>query len=99
MWNHRLLSPVFGLEEPHGHSRWVLPLIHGFMDQASEPSPHGRVPLVVGADSTSRDQRLYPHGIPDINRPEIETLCGDAIPYERSKRACKFMQGDYVLRF
>ena len=36
MWNHHLLSPVFDLEEPKGRSQWVLPLIHGFVDQASE---------------------------------------------------------------
>ena len=35
MWNHHLLSPAFDLKEPNGRSRWVLPLIHGFMDQAS----------------------------------------------------------------
>lgn len=35
MWNHHLLSPAFDLEEPKGRSRWVLPLIHGFVDQAS----------------------------------------------------------------
>ncbi|ORY34868.1 SacI homology domain-domain-containing protein [Naematelia encephala] len=34
MWNHHLLSPAFHLEEPKGRSRWVLPLIHGFVDQA-----------------------------------------------------------------
>ena len=36
MWNHHLLKPAFELEEPKGRSRWVLPLIHGFVDQASE---------------------------------------------------------------
>jgi hypothetical protein len=36
MWNHHLLAPAFDLEEPKGRSRWVLPLIHGFVDQASE---------------------------------------------------------------
>jgi hypothetical protein len=36
MWNHHLLSPAFDLEEPKGRSRWILPLIHGFVDQASE---------------------------------------------------------------
>jgi len=35
MWNHHLLKPAFELEEPKGRSRWVLPLIHGFVDQAS----------------------------------------------------------------
>lgn len=35
MWNHHLLAPAFDLEEPKGRSRWVLPLIHGFVDQAS----------------------------------------------------------------
>lgn len=35
MWNHHLLKPAFDLEEPKGRSRWVLPLIHGFVDQAS----------------------------------------------------------------
>ncbi|OCF46064.1 polyphosphoinositide phosphatase [Kwoniella heveanensis CBS 569] len=34
MWNHHLLEPAFNLEEPKGRSRWVLPLIYGFMDQA-----------------------------------------------------------------
>ncbi|WWD20149.1 hypothetical protein CI109_104625 [Kwoniella shandongensis] len=34
MWNHHLLSPAFDLEEPKGRSRWVLSLIHGFVDQA-----------------------------------------------------------------
>lgn len=38
MWNHHLLSPAFELEEPKGRSRWVLPLIHGFVDQASKLS-------------------------------------------------------------
>jgi hypothetical protein len=36
MWNHHLLAPAFDLEEPKGRSRWVLPLIHGFVDQASK---------------------------------------------------------------
>jgi hypothetical protein len=36
MWNHHLLEPAFDLEEPKGRSRWVLPLIHGFVDQASK---------------------------------------------------------------
>jgi hypothetical protein len=35
MWNYRLLKPAFTLEEPKGRSKWVLPLIHGFVDQAS----------------------------------------------------------------
>ncbi|OWZ44073.1 polyphosphoinositide phosphatase [Cryptococcus neoformans c45] len=34
MWNHHLLSPAFDLEEPRGRSRWIIPLIHGFVDQA-----------------------------------------------------------------
>ncbi|WVQ75091.1 hypothetical protein IAR50_004700 [Cryptococcus sp. DSM 104548] len=34
MWNHHLLSPAFDLEEPRGKSRWIIPLIHGFVDQA-----------------------------------------------------------------
>ncbi|WVQ79290.1 hypothetical protein IAT38_001387 [Cryptococcus sp. DSM 104549] len=34
MWNHHLLSPAFDLEEPKGRSRWIIPLIHGFVDQA-----------------------------------------------------------------
>ncbi|WVQ96137.1 hypothetical protein IAU59_003239 [Kwoniella sp. CBS 9459] len=34
MWNHHLLEPAFNLEEPKGRSRWVLPLIYGFLDQA-----------------------------------------------------------------
>ncbi|KGB77995.2 polyphosphoinositide phosphatase [Cryptococcus deuterogattii R265] len=34
MWNHHLLSPAFNLEEPRGRSRWIIPLIHGFVDQA-----------------------------------------------------------------
>ncbi|WWC65713.1 uncharacterized protein I303_108335 [Kwoniella dejecticola CBS 10117] len=34
MWNHYLLSPAFDLEDPKGKSKWVLPLIYGFMDQA-----------------------------------------------------------------
>jgi hypothetical protein len=38
MWNHHLLKPAFELEEPKGRSRWVLPLIHGFVDQASMSS-------------------------------------------------------------
>lgn len=40
MWNHHLLAPAFDLEEPKGRSRWVLPLIHGFVDQASEWSTY-----------------------------------------------------------
>lgn len=36
MWNHHLLSSAFNLEEPRGRSRWIIPLIHGFVDQASE---------------------------------------------------------------
>ena len=36
MWNHHLLSPAFDLSLPRGRARWVLPLIHGFVDQASE---------------------------------------------------------------
>ena len=35
MWNYRLLKPAFTLEQPKGRSKWVLPLIHGFVDQAS----------------------------------------------------------------
>lgn len=34
MWNHHLLSPAFDLDEPRGRSRWIIPLIHGFVDQA-----------------------------------------------------------------
>ncbi|KAK6908776.1 polyphosphoinositide phosphatase [Kwoniella mangroviensis CBS 8886] len=34
MWNHYLLSPAFDLEDPKGRSKWVLPLIYGFLDQA-----------------------------------------------------------------
>lgn len=36
MWNYHLLAPAFELDVPEGRSRWVLPLIHGFVDQASE---------------------------------------------------------------
>lgn len=46
MWNHHLLEPAFDLGDEHdgengrtrGHhkcSSWVLPFIHGFVDQAS----------------------------------------------------------------
>lgn len=35
MWNHHLLTPAFGLEGGDV-SGWVLPMIHGFVDQASE---------------------------------------------------------------
>jgi hypothetical protein len=34
MWNHHLLQSAFDLDNPEGKSRWVLPLIHGFVDQA-----------------------------------------------------------------
>jgi len=44
MWNHHLLKPAFDLEEPKGRSRWVLPLIHGFVDQASKSTLPGREP-------------------------------------------------------
>ncbi|WVN86922.1 uncharacterized protein L203_102097 [Cryptococcus depauperatus CBS 7841] len=34
MWNHHLLSATFDLQEPKEKSRWIIPLIHGFVDQA-----------------------------------------------------------------
>ncbi|EIW71658.1 hypothetical protein TREMEDRAFT_27142 [Tremella mesenterica DSM 1558] len=34
MWNHRLLTPAFDLDAPRGQSRWILPMIRGFVDQA-----------------------------------------------------------------
>ncbi|ORX37871.1 SacI homology domain-domain-containing protein [Kockovaella imperatae] len=34
MWNYHLAIPAFNLEETQDRCRWVLPLIHGFVDQA-----------------------------------------------------------------
>ncbi|KAL7424872.1 phosphatidylinositol-3,5-bisphosphate 5-phosphatase [Cryptotrichosporon argae] len=34
MWNYHLLEPAFELADPRNRSRWVLPMIHGFVDQA-----------------------------------------------------------------
>lgn len=34
MWNHHLLSTAFNVEETRQGHPWVLPLIHGFIDQA-----------------------------------------------------------------
>ena len=36
MWNHRLVAPAFDIEDPKGRSRWILPMIRGFVDQASQ---------------------------------------------------------------
>ena len=36
MWNYHLAAPAFDLAGSQDKSRWVLPLIHGFVDQASE---------------------------------------------------------------
>lgn len=40
MWNHFLLRPAFfeKIKEKKDASCWILPLVHGFVDQASESS-------------------------------------------------------------
>lgn len=88
MWNHHLLSPVFDLEEPKGRSRWVLPLIHGFVDQASE----FRYVLAVAPSPDRflcRNPRLLTYRLPHPHCQTITTLCRSAIPDERRQRGCE----------
>lgn len=59
MWNYYLLAPAFNLEEPRGRSRWVLPLIHGFVDQASE----SEVSCCLAGLTGVRDQCLHSNGV------------------------------------
>lgn len=58
MWNHHLLSPAFELEQPRGRSRWVLPLIHGFVDQASELCL--TIPANTKKSTSSQEQSTSP---------------------------------------
>ena len=74
MWNHHLLSPAFDLTDAKRRSRWVLPLIHGFVDQASASFTSGfRDHLTV------RNQRLHPNSLPHSHRASIQALCRSQI--------------------
>lgn len=97
MWNHHLLSPAFNLEEPRGRSRWIIPLIHGFVDQASEraqayqsfPADHFLCP--------NRNSCILAYCLPHTYSKEIPTLCWSSVPYKRSQRACKFDGNSIIL--
>lgn len=71
MWNHYLLAPAFDLEEPKGRSRWVLPLIHGFVDQASTSHYHHTALLAAVLTALYRNRTLLPDGIPHGDRASI----------------------------
>lgn len=67
MWNYYLLAPAFNLEEPRGRSRWVLPLIHGFVDQASKSEDRPSMASLMD----DRDQRLYSDRVHHLDSAKI----------------------------
>jgi hypothetical protein len=88
MWNHHLLSPAFALDEPKERSRWVLPLIHGFVDQASECSP-SHIKNKNRDTDAFRDTCFHKDCLLDFDREAVETLRWSEIPDERSERECR----------
>jgi hypothetical protein len=87
MWNHHLLSPAFDLEEPKGRSRWILPLIHGFVDQASECCFLPIEPTLQAEIDLRRDRSLHEDCVPHVDREAVETLRRCEVPDPRGQRA------------
>jgi phosphatidylinositol 3,5-bisphosphate 5-phosphatase len=70
VWNHFLLKP--GVEQPKEMANWCLPIIHGFVDQAST------IPEVT--QLTDRNISLWKVDICMCNSSKIAIFCRCQIP-------------------
>jgi phosphatidylinositol 3,5-bisphosphate 5-phosphatase len=70
VWNHFLLKP--GAEQPEEMANWCLPIIHGFVDQASITEPLMRL--------TERNISLWKVNLCLCYRSTIKILCRREIP-------------------
>jgi hypothetical protein len=77
IWNHHLLSSAF--KDSSERSSWVLPLIHGFVDQASPWRDHE----VHFAKFRPRNVRFWTDGVHYLDCPAFTPFRWRSLPQKR----------------